>query len=331
MSDINATRLLKEAVEQAETIAIAGHIRPDGDCAGACFGLYNYIQENFNSTFDKTIDVYMKDMPDSFAFLKNSSKAIASCGEEKVYDLFLALDSSSVDRLGDAEKYFHTAKRTICIDHHISNTGYAQETVLHADYSSTCETLYEAMEPEKISLAVAEALYLGIVHDTGVFKHSNTSEQTMRIAGSLLGLGVDSSWIIDHTFYEKTYVENQILGRCLMESMLVLDGKGILSHLSHRTMQLYRVTPANLSGIIDQLRVTRGVEVAVFIYELENQHYKVSMRANGDVDVSKTAVFFGGGGHKKAAGYEAKGILHDVINNLLAGLEHQIAELTAKE
>ncbi len=171
---------------------------------------------------------------------------------------------------------------------------------------------------------MAEALYLGIVRDTGVFKHSCTSEQTMKIAGRLLSMGVDSTKVIDGTFYEKSYIENQILGRCLMESMLVLDGRVILSYLNYKTMRLYGVVPANLSGIIDQLRVTKGTEVAIFIYESQPQHLKVSLRSNGNVDVSKTAVFFGGGGHKKAAGYEVHGFMHDAINNLLAGIEHQL-------
>lgn len=319
--------ILEDAVKRADSIAIAGHIRPDGDCVGACLGLYNYLQENYNRSFEKEITVYMKDMPESFRFLKNSDKISWDFEEEKQYDLFIVLDCSSEDRLGDALKYFKSAGRTLCFDHHISNSGdFTDQIVLHPDYSSTCEILFTCMRQEKISLAAAEALYLGIVHDTGVFKHSSTSEQTMCIAGRLLSKGVSSSDIIDRTFYEKSYIENQILGRCLMESMLVLDGRVILSYLNYKTMQLYGIVPANLSGIIDQLRVTRGVEVAIFIYEIEPQLFKVSMRANGSVDVSKTAVFFGGGGHKKAAGYEVRGFLHDVINNLLAGIGHQLDE-----
>lgn len=319
--------ILKSAVEKAETIAIAGHIRPDGDCVGACLGLYNYLQENYNQDFEKEIDVYLQGIPEKFSFLKNSGKAITDCEEEKEYDLFIALDCGSPDRLGEAEKYFRAAKHTLCIDHHVSNEFFAEETILREDASSTCEMLFECMEEEKISLAVAEALYLGIVHDTGVFKHSNTSEKTMRVAGRLLSMGVSSSRIIDGTFNERTYIENQILGRCLMESMLVLDKRVILSYLNRKIMGLYGILPENLSGVIDHLRVTKGVEVAVFIYETAPQEFKVSMRSNGKVDVSKTAVFFGGGGHKKAAGYDIRGLLHDVINNLLAGLEHQLDEI----
>lgn len=321
------SRILEEAVARADSIAIAGHIRPDGDCVGACLGLYNYLQENFNSSFEKEITVYMRDIPEAFLFLKNSGEPVWEFEEEKQYDLFIVLDCSSEDRLGEAAKYFKSAKHTLCFDHHISNSGhFTGELVLYPDYSSTCEVLFTCMREEKISLSTAEALYLGIVHDTGVFKHSNTLEQTMCIAGKLLSKGVDSSKVIDGTFYEKTYIENQILGRCLMESMLLLEGKVILSYLNYKTMRLYDVDPGNLSGIIDQMRVTKGVEVAVFIYEVQPQNLKVSLRSNGRVDVSKTAVFFGGGGHKKAAGYDVHGFMHDAINNLLAGLSHQLEE-----
>ena len=98
--------IFDKEVRQADTIAIAGHIRPDGDCVGACLGLYNYLQENYNSLFDKEIHLYMKDIPESFMFLKNSDKARWNFEEERQYDLFIVLDCSSADRLGEAEKYF---------------------------------------------------------------------------------------------------------------------------------------------------------------------------------------------------------------------------------
>ena len=135
--------ILEHAVKEAETIAIAGHIRPDGDCAGACLGLYNYLQENYNQDFDKEIDVYMEEIPQKFSFLKNSGKVLRDCEEEKEYDLFIALDCGSLDRLGNAGKYFRSAKHTLCIDHHISNEFFAEETILKEESSSTCEVLFE--------------------------------------------------------------------------------------------------------------------------------------------------------------------------------------------
>ena len=91
-------------------------------------------------------------------------------------------------------------------------------------------------------------------------------------------------------------------------------------------MEFYGVEPKDLDGIVSQLRVTAGVEVAIFLYETDNQEYKASLRANGPVDVSRIAGYFGGGGHKKAAGCTMHGSFHDVVNNLTLHIEKQLEE-----
>ncbi len=316
---------LFQLVEEAETIAIAGHVRPDGDCVGSCLGLYNYLRENMK---EKRIDVYLESVPAAFSFLKNTECALTEAKKNTVYDLFIALDCGSRDRLGFTEEFFLSAKHTVSIDHHISNTLFAEHNHVEGEASSTCEVLCGFLENACISKETAECLYLGIVHDTGVFKHSNTSRRTMDTAGSLLEKGVSASRVIDDSFYRKTYMQNQILGRCLLESILLLDGKIIFSSVSQKTMQLYGAVPADLDGIIDQLRVTEGVEVAILIREEGVQNYKVSMRSNGKVDVSRICCLFGGGGHRMAAGCTMNGSVHDVINNLSGQIEHQLLEYT---
>ena len=126
----------------------------------------------------------MEDIPEAFRFLKNSEKPVWEFSQKKKYDLFIVLDCSSEDRLGDALAYFKDAERTLCFDHHISNGGFAGDTVLHADYSSTSEVLFTCMDEKKISKAVAEALYLGIVHDTGVFQYSCAAFFLLAISSS---------------------------------------------------------------------------------------------------------------------------------------------------
>lgn len=315
---------LKELLTSASRIGITGHVRPDGDCVGSCVGLYEYLMANYNNDGSKEIDVHLEKIQDEFLFLEGTSHVQNDYPETEPYDVFFALDCGSLDRLGEAKKYAKAAKMVINIDHHISNTGFADKTIVVPEASSTCEVLYTLCNVDCIPKASAIAWYLGIVHDTGVFKHSNTSEQTMCIAGKLISLGAQPSKIIDETFYQKTYLQNQILGRCLMESILVLDGKIIIGSISKKEQDFYNVVPSDLDGVIDQLRVTKGVEVAIFLREDDVQEYKVSMRSNGIVDVSKIAVFFGGGGHIKAAGCSMKGSYHDVINNLTIGIEHQL-------
>lgn len=311
----------------AKAIAIAGHIRPDGDCVGSCTALYLYLTQNKEDFGIDKVDVYLEPFGSEFGILTGTDDIRHSYDSNEVYDVFISLDCGSLDRLGNAFKFFNTAKKTINIDHHISNLTFAGVNHVVADASSTCEVLFTLMEEDRISKETAEALYVGIIHDTGVFKHSNTKEKTMMIAGKLISKGIDFSTLIDESFYAKTYLQNQVLGRCLMESMLVLHGKVVFAAISRRMLDFYGATHADLDGIIDQLRVTKGTEVAVFIYETDLHEYKVSMRSNGEVNVSKIAVYFGGGGHIKAAGCTMRGSAHDVINNLTPHIEAQLQAL----
>ena len=310
-------------LEGVKTVGIAGHVRPDGDCVGACMGLYLYLKENYREIES---DVYLEEPKTGFSFIKDLDQIRTEYDESKKYDLFLVLDTSEKNRIGVAIAGYESAGKTICIDHHISNEGFGEINVVRPEISSASELLYTLLEKDKISRDAAAAIYTGIAHDTGVFQYSSTSPQTMRIAAELMEMGIDFSRIIDQSFYEKSYVQNQILGRCLMESILIMDGKVIVGYVRKRDLEFYGVEPKDLDGIVQQLRVTRGVEVAIFISEIKTQEFKVSLRSNGDVDVNAVASYFGGGGHVKAAGCTMQGSVYDVINNLTRPIAKQLKE-----
>ena len=307
---------LLSAIEKAETIAIGGHVRPDGDCIGSCMGLFRYIKKNYR---DKQVCVYVEEIPDAFDYLKEED---AFC-EKPSYDLFISLDCGDEERLGDAQKVMEKTPYVLNIDHHITNTKFGNETVVK-EASSTCEILYGLMEEEKLDAGIASALYTGIIHDTGVFKHSNTTKETMEIAGKLIAFGIPFGKIIDDSFYRKTYKQLQIMGRCLMESVRIMDGRCLFSIVRQNVMKLYEAKPSDLDGIIDEMRTTEGVEVAILLDEREPGEFKVSMRSNEIVDVSVIARYFGGGGHVRAAGCAIKGSAFDVINNLTGHIEKQL-------
>lgn len=317
--------MLNKILEGVSTIAIGGHVRPDGDCVGSCVGLGQYIRENYS---DKTVDIYLKDIPESFHFLKGTETILESVAdEEKEYDLFIALDCGDTGRLDYSKPLLDHAKHTFCVDHHISNIGFADVNHIVAEASSTSELVYGLLDEEKISKNVAEALYLGIVHDTGVFQYSCAGPETFRVVAKLLEKGIDGPKIIEDTFYAKSYAQNQVMGRALMESILFLNGVGIASFIRKNVMDFYGVVPKDLEGIVSQLRVTEGVEVAVFMYELKQNEFKVSLRSKSELDVSKIAQYFGGGGHKKAAGFTMAGTPFDVLNNLSKQIEEQLEKL----
>lgn len=312
-----------DVISKVNKIAIAGHVRPDGDCVGSCTAMCHYINEVYPEI---TVDVFLESVPEAYAFMTEGLVIHTTYEKNADYDVFISLDCGDVERLGQAVKYYKQAKTRINIDHHISNTNFGTMNIVRPEASSTCETLYSLLDESKLTKKIATSLYTGIIHDTGVFKHSNTSKDTMMIAGKLMALGVPYSKIIDESFYQKTYVQNQLLGRCLLESILILDGKCIVASISKEVLAFYGAVPKDIDGVIDQMRVTKGVEVAVLLYETDLLEYKVSMRSNEYVDVSKIAVYFGGGGHVRAAGCTMQGRSHDVINNLTKHIENQLQE-----
>lgn len=312
---------LDSQLKGVNTVAIAGHVRPDGDCVGSCLATYNYIKNNYPKI---EVVVYLEPIPNIFKFLSGAMEIQSDCSEDIVYDLFIAQDCGDLGRLGNAAKYFEMAKKTVCIDHHVSNQSFADENYIFPKASSTSELIFDLIDTDKITKEIAECIYTGMVHDTGVFQYSCTSAKTMAAAGILMEKGIDFPKIVDQTFFEKTYEQNRILGHALVKSELHLDGKCISTVITKKEMEEYQVLPKHLEGIVSQLRSTKGVEVAIFLYENEDGSYKVSTRSASVVDVAKIAVKYGGGGHARAAGITMQGDSKEIIEKLLADVKEQL-------
>lgn len=319
MAKIN---LLQEC-KAAKNIVISGHIRPDGDCVGSCLAMYQYLRKAVPKA---AIKVFLEEAPEVFACIKGFDEIDDSYVMEETVDVFIALDCEKA-RLGRAEEIFDNAKKRINVDHHVSNEkGSGDINYVISGISSTAELVYDLMDKKYVDAEIAKAVYIGIVHDTGIFNYSNTSPKTLRIAAELIEYGFDFPEIIDETFYKKTYAQNQLLGRALLECIVFMDGKCIVSAIDKKTLDFYGATSKDVDGIVNQLRITKGVECAIFMYETGNLEYKVSLRSNKYVDVSKVAAYFGGGGHVRAAGCSMNGTFYDVINNISKQIERQVEE-----
>ena len=253
---------LEEQLYDVKRVAIAGHVKPDGDCVGSTLAVYNYIRKYHP---EMEVELHLEPIPNIFKFLANADKIDSSYIEKEPYDLFIALDCGDEKRLGNAVKYFHAAKRTFCVDHHISNQSFADANYIFPEASSTCELVYELIDEEKITKEIAECIYVGIVHDTGVFQYSCTSPETMEVGAALLRKGINGSAIIDRTYFEKSYVQNQMLGKALLESMMILNKKAVVSVIRLKEMEFFQAKPSDLDGIVSVLRQTRGVEVAILL------------------------------------------------------------------
>lgn len=310
--------ILTDALNGKKTVVLLGHVNPDGDCIGSCLGMYNYLCENYN---DLVVSVYLEPMGKKFGYLNGYDIVEHVFDPEKKFDLCITLDASDEKRLGAFLPYLETAGDSLCIDHHVSNRGMANVNVIESGVSSCAEVLFGLLEKEKISKKTAECLYTGIVHDTGVFKFSSTSPKTMEIAGFLMSFGIDFPWIIDESFFMKTYGQTKLHGNALLNSKCIMDGRCIYSVVTQKEIQDFGCTVKATDGIVDQLRVVEGVECAILMYETGNpSEYKVSLRTNTDLDLSRIAGAFGGGGHVKAAGCTMIGTVDEIV----AGLGEQI-------
>jgi len=316
------SKAFRRMIDEAGSIAVIGHVHPDGDCIGSTLAVYNYICDNFKA---KTVDVYTEEFSVDFMFLEGADKIHHEPVERKqVYDLAISIDVSDMDRLGRFIDVYKSAISTVCIDHHVSNPGFGDMCYVVPDASSACEALTDLIDMDKVSIRTANCLYLGIIHDTGVFKYSCTGPKTMDIAGMLIAKGVNTEYIIDETFYKKTYKQNLLMARTLLESNLYDDGRIIVGYITRDMFNSFKCTTMDTDGIVEQLRLTEGTEVAIFAYQITKKKTKFSLRAKGNVDVSKLAAHFGGGGHVKAAGFETTSSYNKVLKQLISMIEEQM-------
>lgn len=309
---------LDDILTDKKTVGIAGHVNPDGDCVGSCLAVYNYIR-----TYHKEIDVkvYLDPFPTIFNFLTASDTIIAADGSDRAFDLFIALDCGDARRLGNSASYFNASAHTLCVDHHLSNDSFAEVNYIFPQRSSTCELVMELIDEDKITKEIAECLYTGMMTDTGVFKYSSTTSETMRKAGVLMDTGIDFGRMIDDVFYAKTYRQNQVMGQALLKARLHCGGQIISSVIEKEEMERFEVLPKHMEGIAEQLRLTTGVVVAIFLYD-NGKGYKVSTRANGDsVNLADLAKKYDGGGHAKAAGFSIQGNPDEAVERIVADIK----------
>lgn len=288
-------------IKAASHIAIFTHINPDGDAMGSSYGLKLIL-----NSIGKKAEVFLLSGAD-----KSSWPLVIRGDENNISydecDLFIALDAADSDRLGDYEEAFLRHKNTVAIDHHETHKEYANFTVMKS-VSSTCELIFYLADELGVSITkdIANNLYLGMVTDTGNFKFSCTSGDTLRCAAQLMDIGVNSAEIAKRVFDTKTREYYDLMKIALNKMKYYLGGKVAVLYLSELDYKEACIDETESGGIVNIPNSIDGVEVGVFIRDREENEYKVSLRSNRYVNVADVAMSFGGGGHNRAAGYTSK-------------------------
>lgn len=313
---------IDELLSEVKTVAIFGHVRPDGDCAGSTLGLWNYIKDNYPTI---EAQVFLEKFPDSYRILNGAHEAKPLYEGDKVYDLAFLLDTPSFERAGAGGALcIPKATKTCNIDHHISNPlNLCNLNIVEPEASSASEVLYFQLDKDKVSKNCATCLYMGIVHDTGAFKFSSTGKRTMNAVGDFIDKGVDFARIVNETYYTRTYKQTLVTGHVMQNCKLGLDGKVVYAHITEAEMAEFGVSPVELSNVIDTIREVGGTEVALFLYPV-NGKYKISLRSNYVVDVNAIAREFGGGGHTRAAGGDTTDAPEVAIQKILELIAKQL-------
>lgn len=310
----------KKAIEEAKTIHLASHVQPDGDNIGSLLGLGLALEKIGKKVYFLKTDYVPKD----FLFLPGSEKIMDYDGED--IDLFISLDSSDEERLGDNGELLAKAKRTINIDHHVSNTLYSDINIVDSKAAATCEIVFKLIKALDIEFdkSIATCLYTGISTDTGSFMYDNTDEETHLIAAELLRIGIDKEEININIWQNKSLLKTKLFIKTLDTLETYFDDKLAIVAITRDNLRSIGASMEDSEGIVSFVRDIDTVEVAVVLKEFEDDEIKVSMRSKRYVDVAELCAIFGGGGHKKAAGCTIKAGIDEVKADLLEEIEKVI-------
>ena len=313
-----------EELKDAKRIGITGHIKPDGDCIGSCLALLAYLRKCFPASL---IELFLEKPEDSFDHIPLREEILCDYPEREPFDVFIVCDTN-YERIGDAQRYFDKAVKTINIDHHISNaSGSAQLNLVVPEAAACAEIIYGLMDKSYMDAVIAELLYMGIAHDTGVFHFSNTRPQTMRICADLMEYSFDFSKMLDESFFSRSAMTNMLLAHALMDSRFFHDNRLIIGKTDWKLMRELGASRDDTGGIVERLRITRGVVCAIYIYEKKPGQWKASLRSSSDqVNVALVGEVFGGGGHHRASGCEYNGDPEDFIKKLAEEVGRQLKE-----
>ncbi len=313
------------ALHRAKRIAILSHVRPDCDAIGSQLALALSLRE-----LGKEVSAWNEDgLPESFRFLKETDLIHRPPIEPEEFDLAIALDTASEQRLGTTLRAIRKAKKWINIDHHASNPGYGDLVYIDTIAPATGQIVYEFLRAENLPLtpAAADALYAAISTDTGSFRYANVTARTFEIAAELIKGGVNAAAIANKLYENFPKRRVQLLGLMLPQVVFDAEDQVASMGLTNEMKQRLGIQPDDIDGLIDYVRSVDTVVVAIFFEELPEGKIRLSMRSKDDrIDVNKICADFGGGGHPRAAGARVRGSMEEVRGKVLKRVFHEITK-----
>jgi len=300
-----------------DNIVLGTHVNPDGDAVSSTFAFAQTLK-----IMGKNPIVLISKYSDKYCYIKGAEFIYNGDYDNINPDVFIALDCGDKKRLGKSQPVFDRAKITFNIDHHISNNNFADNNIVLANASSSSEVVFEVIKNFSIiNTDIAEAIYTGIISDTGGFKHNSTTAETHNIVAQLLKYNINFSEIHRKVLYDHTIEQIKIFTKAL--NNLEIDNKIAFTTITVQELKQCGADTTDLDGIVEYMLNIRGIEVSVFLYEKSDGSVKASLRSK-NIDVNNIASKYGGGGHKAAAGASFDKNILQVKDIILNDIENEL-------
>ena len=322
-------------LRQAKRVLLTAPPPADGDSVGSQLALRMIIKRHFPSLDVRIVNEDV--LPDRYRHLPGAADIeVPTRYQPGDFDLGIVVDGGE-ERLGATQQMFRACKVTAQVDHHAVGHQFPYDVrAWDPTAAATTEVVYRltlaAGFAFELDATIAQPLYVGLIFDTGYFRHGNTTPATLEFCAALLRTGFNFSDVGERAMLERTMGGIQLMGRVMADVRPSANGR-VLSGIVPREMLLrFAARDEDRDGIIDQLTLVKGVEVAVLFHETQPGDVKLSFRSKGDYDVAAFAKRMNpfGGGHRKASGCTMKGPLDEVVRRVLSALEVDLGALVER-
>ena len=310
-----------QLIHQAQQILVVTHVSPDGDAIGSLLAMGRILHRLGKTHVTLACD---DQAPEKFAFLPGVDNIVNTCSQSErgVCDLIIALDSSDAERGGQVyQSALHAGVQTLCIDHHITNTRFADLNIVMVDAAATTEALYRLLPDWGLDLDQDMALCLltGLVTDTLCFRTANVTSQVMQVAADLMAAGADLALVTSQTVNRRSFEAVAYWGHLL--TSLQLDEHVASVYTQANGRQSAGFSMRGDASIVTFLITAAEADMAASFVEQENGRVEISLRAKPGFNVADIALSLGGGGHPAAAGCTVAGPLEGTMERVLGLLK----------
>ena len=311
--------LAVNAIQEADTLALACHVAPDGDALGSMLALHHLCRAQGKKSVASFPEPFV--VAPHYTYLPGLDTITKPADFPSEPEVMITFDCGSLDRLGELADPARAAGELIVLDHHVSNANYGTINLVDVDAAATAVVVRKLAHDLgwPLNRDAAMCIYTGLVTDTGRFQYTNTTPEVFALAEELSTFDLPIADITRQLFEQHRFAYLQLVAACLGRATLDTELEFVSTWVSEDDLQRFGVEIEETEGLIDIVRRAAEAEVSCVLKETP-EGVRVSLRSISRVDVAAVAGQFGGGGHRYAAGFTRHGAVEDVVEDIKAAL-----------